>query len=98
MVALVTQTGTKTGNIITKGLVYKVKRAWGHEDGIPRIRLVGEFDDGECGWFVYFMGRQIFEKVTPITRYESTEVSKKLTEEVREIQRQKEVERVPQLN
>jgi len=84
-----------TGDRIKKGKVYTVVRAWiGSECKELLIRLNTDVDPTH-GWRFYYDGKQVFRKVTPPRLSASSELTKKLTEEVREGEKRKEIEYEP---
>jgi hypothetical protein len=84
-----------TGDKITKGKVYTVVRAWiGIECKEPLVRLHTDTVD-DRGWTLFHNGKQLFRKVTRPRVSASSELTKKLTEEVREGEKRKEIEYEP---
>src|SRR6056297_1221191 len=91
VVALVTYRGRFSGKSIIKGEIYTVESTRIVDYGALGINLSGQ----EGYWSVEYEGTTYFRKVTRPRVSASSELTKKLTEEVREGEKRKEIEYEP---
>lgn len=90
VVALVTQTGFANGFTIVKGSIYEVTKSFTDCDGLNII-----LKNDSYAWVVEVGGTTYFRKVTRPLSSASSEITKKLTEEVREGEKRREIEYEP---